>query len=488
MMIRHYPYYFKKCKEKFLVVNLVGEHIFLSPKDFENFITERYENISEYAKIKLYSRCFISDIKEQGLVEDLLAVKLRSRKAFLNYFTSLHMVVLTLRCNCCCDYCHASSKDLSSNETDMSLETAKSVLDMILQSPSSDIKIEFQGGEPSLNWPVLRYFVLEGEKRIRKTPTRHLSFVICTNLFDISDEQFEFLQAHHICISTSCDGPKHFYDLHRKARDSTSAFDKFMSGLQRARSMKKNEDINALLTVTKDNLPFLIDVVNFYVRLGFHSVFIRALNPYGYAKKNKADLNYSMESFVEQYSKALLYIIELNKKGIFFIESYASLLFQRIMTPFSTGFVDLQSPAGAGISGAIYYYNGDVYPADEARMLATMGNYSFKMGNVFNNTYMEIFYGDIVKKLVLNSCVESMPGCSTCPYSPYCGADPIRYYAESKDILGKRYDSSFCKKNKGIIDILFKIIEENDPDTMAVLWSWIFHRPVEEWQCGKAKE
>ena len=47
------------------------------------------------------------------------------------------------------------------------------------------------------------------------------------------------------------------------------------------------------------------------------------------------------------------------------------------MTPFSTGFVDLQSPSGAGIAGAIYYYNGDVYPTDEARMLAEMGDQSF---------------------------------------------------------------------------------------------------------------
>jgi hypothetical protein len=78
-----------------------------------------------------------------------------------------------------------------------------------------------------------------------------------------------------------------------------------------------------------------------------------------------------------------------------------------------------------------------------------------------------------------------MPGCSTCPYNPYCGADPIRYYVESKDVVGKRYNSGFCKKNKGIIDFLFELIRENDPDTMAVLWSWVFHRPVEEWQCGK---
>ena len=291
---------------------------------------------------------------------------------------------------------------------------------------------------------------------------------------------------HHVAISTSCDGPKNLYDLHRKSRNNDSAHDRFIRNLQRVRTIE--DDVDALLTVTKDNLHHLREVIDYYKELGFYNMFIRALNPYGYARKNKKSLTYSIDEFVEAYKDALYYIIELNKKGIFFVESYAALLFQRIMTPYSTGFVDLQSPSGAGISGVIYYYNGDVYPADEARMLATMGDYSFKMGNVYNNSYLEIFTSDVIKKIVANSCVETMPGCSTCALNPYCGADPIRNYVESHAILGKRYNSDFCKKNKGIIHVILDIIKENDLDTMAVLWSWVFRKPMEEWQCGKQKE
>lgn len=203
---------------------------------------------------------------------------------------------------------------------------------------------------------------------------------------------------HHVAISTSCDGPKNLYDLHRKSRNNDSAHDRFIRNLQRVRTIEN--DVDALLTVTKDNLYHLREVIDYYKKLGFYNMFIRALNPYGYARKNKKSLTYSIDEFVEAYKDALYYIIELNKKGIFFVESYAALLFQRIMTPYSTGFVDLQSPSGAGISGVIYYYNGDVYPADEARMLATMGDYSFKMGNVYNNSYLEIFTSDVIKKLL----------------------------------------------------------------------------------------
>lgn len=482
-----YPFYFDHYDDDFIVVNLVGEHVFLSPNDFEFLVTQQYNKLSSAAIEKLYTHHIIGDIEEQDIVEMLLATKLRSRKNFLDYFTSLHMVVLTLRCNCVCDYCHASSQDLCLRETDMSIEVAERTLDIILQSPSNDIKIEFQGGEPSINWPILEFFVLEGEKRAKKLPEKRVTFVICTNLIALSDEQIKFLNEHDVCISTSCDGPKKLHDLHRKSRDGKSAHDCFIKTLEKVRNVFRENEVNALLTVSRDNLTNLKEVINYYIQQGFSSIFIRALNPYGYAIKNKESLGYSVDEFVDNYKNALKYIIELNKNGIFFSESYATLLFQRIMTPFSTGFVDLQSPAGAGISGVIYYYNGDVYPADEARMLATMGNTYFKMGNVCQNTYADIFKSDIIKDIVLNSCVESMPGCDSCAYSPYCGADPVRNYVESGSILGKRYESLFCEKNKKMIKVILDLIKENDPETMAVLWSWVFHKPMEAWQCGRQK-
>jgi sulfatase maturation enzyme AslB (radical SAM superfamily) len=55
------------------------------------------------------------------------------------------MVVVTLRCNQICSYCHASSKDVNAKNYDMDLNTARKVVDMIFESPSPSIKIEFQG-------------------------------------------------------------------------------------------------------------------------------------------------------------------------------------------------------------------------------------------------------------------------------------------------------------------------------------------------------
>lgn len=339
-----------------------------------------------------------------------------------------------------------------------------------------------------MNWTVLEFFVLEGEKKVKEGLKKGFYFVICTNLINLSDEQIEFCKNHHVEISSSCDGPKFFYDLHRHALDGSSAYEHFIKTLQKVRKIKGDNSVNALLTITKDNLHHLPEVIDHYMKLGFHNVFLRALNPYGYAKQNEAQLGYSLEEFVQIYRDALEYIFTINQNGTFFAESYAALIFERIMTPFSTGFVDLQSPTGAGIAGAIYYYNGDVYPSDEGRMLVAMGDCHFRMGNVYYDDFKTIFSSKVMKDLVQNSCVESMPGCSTCAYSPYCGADPIRYYTESGDLMGKRFDSGFCRRNKGAIKVILDIIKENDPKKIAILWSWVQRRPLEDWQCGKHEE
>jgi radical SAM protein with 4Fe4S-binding SPASM domain len=224
----------------------------------------------------------------------------------------------------------------------------------------------------------------------------------------------------------------------------------------------------------------LREVVDEYLDLGFNGIFLRALNPYGRAKLGWEKIGYSIENFLEAYKDTVGYIIQLNLAGKTFVEFYTALLLQRILTPFSTGFMDLQSPSGAGISGAIYDYDGEVYPSDEARMLARVGDRKFSMGNVNEDRYEEIFNGSLIHKIVESSCVETLPGCASCVFQMYCGADPIRNYVETGDIVGHRPTSEFCKKNMGIIEYLFEMIRKNDDDVMDVFCSWMAKCSLEE--------
>jgi radical SAM protein with 4Fe4S-binding SPASM domain len=113
-------------------------------------------------------------------------------------------------------------------------------------------------------------------------------------------------------------------------------------------------------------------------------------------------------------------------------------------------------------------------------MLARMGDRKFSMGNVNKDRHEDIFNGSLIHKIAQNSCVETLPGCASCVFQMYCGADPIRNYVETGDIIGHRPTSDFCKKNLGLIEYLFGMIRKNDEDVMDVLCSWMTNRSLEE--------
>jgi His-Xaa-Ser system radical SAM maturase HxsB len=456
--------------DHYLLVNESGEYMFLDDGTFEKLIHNNVEPTdNNYHQLK--SRHFIYTKNLEETIE-LVSAKYRSRKRFLSDFTTLHMMVLTLKCSNDCRYCQVSAENEAASEYDMSIEVAEKIIDLIFKSPSFFIKIEFQGGEPTLNWNTLKNAVLYAEE-LNKLHHKSLDFVVCTNLVTITEEQLNFFKKHNIHISTSLDGPKSIHDKNRILKNGKGTYEAFIKNLSLSRKILGKSQVNALMTTTCDNINRLTEVVDEYIKLDFNGIFIRPLNPYGFALTKSDNSEYLIEDFVNSFESVLNYIINLNLNGVRFVEFYTRLLLTRILTPFSTGFVDLQSPSGAGISGVIYDFNGDVYPADEGRMLARMGDAHFYMGNALADSYDTIFGGSIIRDIARRSCLEVMPYCATCVYRAYCGADPIRNYTETGDIMGKRPESDFCKKNKLIFDILFRKIKENNADEMDVFWSWI---------------
>lgn len=466
-------YQFMRFDNEVLLVNQAGESIFIKKSDFDKF--RNFElNTSCEIFLNLKNKHIATDTN-LALPIYLLATKLRTKKSFLNDFTALHIFILTLRCNQKCRYCQASSEDETKYEYDMDISTAKKCVGFVFKSPSPVIKIEFQGGEPLLNFEVLK-FIVKYAKALNKRHKKDLEFVLCTNLVAISDEILNFLAKHKILISTSLDGPRDIHDANRILRRGGGTYDIVSRNIKRAQEAIGAQNVAALMVTTKRNLYNLDKVINEYMALGFHSIFIRTLHPFGRAGKEKKTLGYDINEFFQNYKKALDYIIHLNLSGMNFSEIFATIVLSRILTPFSTGFVDLQSPAGTGIGCAIYSQNGDVYVSDEARMLAKMGDTKFRMGNVKKNTYEEIFYGKVIRETINSSCVETLPQCSECAFQMYCGADPVRYYHTQGDLVGHRPTSDFHIRNYLIMRYLFELLRKDDPNIMNVFWSWITNR------------
>ncbi len=458
---RFLDFRFKRFGENVLLVNDIGEYQFLQENQFKNFVHKRLNTKSDVF-LNLQSK-HMAAVNHIPQVINFLSTAYRTKKRYLYDFTSLHMFVVTHRCNQNCTYCHASSISDNKNKLyDMNVTTGRKCFDVALKSPSKNLKIEFQGGEPLLNYEVIKEIVEYAKKSVSNN-SRRLQFVVCTNLTALKEEHLLFFKQNEISISTSLDGPKEIHDQNRKKRDGGGSYALVKENISWASEYLGSDQLSALLTVTKSNLNHLNMVIDEYVKTNFSSIFLRMINPYGTALDNWEKVGYSIEEFLKAYEHALNFIIDINNKGVFFVEEFAALLLIKILTPFATGFVDLQSPTGGGLGGTSYETNGDVFISDEARMLAKRtGDKFFCLGNVFQDTYESMFCGKKIFHFAQSTTIESLPGCAWCVYQPYCGSDPVRNYIES-DILGQsQAKSDFCKKHKAIFDILFQFLQKNE--------------------------
>lgn len=466
---------FKKHHDKYLLVNDTGEYIFCSDDELKLLINKQltFENNHVFL-LELLNKQFIYNTKDKFAIERK-SIKYRTKKGFLFTGAVLHLFVVTTRCQHKCLYCQITPQSEKAIEFDMTVDTARKAVEMMMCAPSKIITAEFQGGESLLAFHIIKEIVLYAEELNIKTQ-KNIQFVIATSLVDVTLEQLEFIKEHDIVLSTSLDGDENLHNGNRPIR-SQNTYKKFVEGLELSKSIVGEDKVSPLLTISKSSLSQIETIIDQYLSFGYHSISLRALSPYGFAVKTFNTIGYTVDEFLDFFLESLEYIISLNKKGIYLREDYTTLLLKRILTPFSTGYVDLQSPSGAGVSAVAYHYNGEVYPADEARMLAEMGDKNFCLGSVHDNTYTDIFEAKKLQLIINDSCIESMNGCSDCAYLSYCGADPLFNYVKQGDHYGHRPTSDFCKKQIKIFNYLFDILESDDEETKNIFWSWVNRNP-----------
>jgi len=457
---------FKKLGENYLLTNDLGEFEILKEPEFKEFIKKGKKAHSKRAK----------ELSEKGFLKGCLDEQEFSRRFsakndFLKKGTSLHIIVVTLRCNHKCLYCHASAESMNRKELDMDKKTAKAVVDTIFQSPNKDISIEFQGGEPLVNLPVVKFIIEYAQKKNQKIG-KNLLITIVSNLSLMDQKTLDWFFKRRVIFCTSIDGPAFLHDQQRiypggQAHDTAA---RWIGKIQKKYGTIGYR-INALPTTTKLSLAHWREIVDEYVKLGLPSLFLRYLNPFGLAQKTAQQISYTPEEFIDFYRRALDYIIELNLKGENIKEGFTSLILQKIFKDASVNFLDLRSPCGAGIGQMAYNYNGDVYTCDEGRMMSQMGDESFRLGNVFKDSFADLVSHPVVKSCCIASNLEGLPACCQCAYKPYCGVCPVYNYKEQGNIFSQIPNNQRCKIMTGIFDAVFEKLQ--DEKASGVFQKWL---------------
>ena len=465
------PFRWRELGGRVLVTNDAGEHVWLEREVFGDFLAGSLsEDHPAYQELKEHNLVRSADSERR------LMSRIQARNHHLYLGPNLHIVILTLRCNQNCVYCHASRKPMRSKGFDMDLDTAAKVLDVVFESPSDELTIEFQGGEPALNFDVLRFIVEEAQRR-NQSEGRALYFSLVSNLSSLDQEQIDFLVDRGVMICTSIDGPAGVHDrnrrfkghsAHREALKQIKAFDR----AYRKRGLDPElAYVNALATISRSALRRPEAVVDEYVRLGHKVIHLRPLNPFGMGLKVWSREGYTAQEFLEFYIRALDYIIGLNRGGTEIMEKMASLMLTRILTQQDPNYMDLRSPCGAGLGQLAYNYDGRVYTCDEGRMVGAMGDDIFCIGNVHQDGYAEIIRHGGVRALCVSSCLECLPGCSDCAYAPYCGVCPVYNYIMEGDLVARSPNNDRCRIQKGILDHLFLLLAEPGMRDLLLRWT-----------------
>lgn len=450
-----------------LLINFLGDFLIVPEGTVQKITKKKKSLIDENLYEDLLSGNFIHDSSEIKNLE-FMANRYRTKKSNALGFASLHIFVISLRCEHTCQYCQVSRVSQDKEKYDFNTSDLYKAINLMLASPNQKLTMEFQGGEALLAFDKIKLAV---EYTKVKAPLlgKKMTYVICTNLAVVNEEILNYANENNILISTSLDGHRELHNSNRK-RPGRNSYELTISGINLSRKIVGYENVSALMTTTTTSLNHPIEIINEYRDQGFNSIFLRPISPYGFAKYNK-NSNYHTEEFIEFYKTGLDYIIELNKKGVFFKEIYTSIILKKILTAFSDNYVDLMSPAGLVNSVIVYDYNGKIYVSDEARMLAQMNDETFCVGSV-NDSWEEILNSNVINEIAISGVNDYLAGCSSCAYNVYCGADPVHNHATQGDIYGFRPTNSFCKRNMNVIDIIFNKLD-TDPEATQIFKSWI---------------
>lgn len=476
-----FPAYFRhrEVAGTMVLTNFEGNHIILSPDDFRSFVEGTVERGSD-----LWTRLDQKNFLRETYRVHEAASALRKRKHFLDQGPILHMLVVTLRCNETCLYCHASRANMDQVETDMSKETAERAVDIILSSTNPFVTIEFQGGEPLVNFEVVKHVV---EYALKKNADigKRLEFTMVSNMALMTEEKLDFLLEHKIQLCTSIDGPEKLHNSQRKL-STLDAFQKARYWIQRINERyaemgldKTLYHVEALLTLTKASLTQHEEIIDTYVALGCKTIFLRPVDPFGFAERTRLKIEYPRSEYLEFYRRAVDYILELNAQGVEILERYAAIFLTKILQGTDPNFLDLRSPAGPGIGALAYNYDGNIYTCDEGRMLAAMGDDALRIGHVTDSRYRDLMGHETVRAVTVASNLDGQPDCEQCAYNPFCGTVPAHNLKTQGSIYGHMPDNNICMVHKGIQDYLFEKLGDADVDTLKAFDRWTTIRPRE---------
>lgn len=299
-------------------------------------------------------------------------------------------------CNLRCKYCFADEGAYHSVRETMSFEVAKSAIDFLLENSGNRkvLEVDFFGGEPLMNFDVVKRTVYYAKAEAEKRGKRFL-FTTTTNGLLLDDETIRFFNEEMENVVLSLDGRKEVHDAVRKTVNGKGSFDAVIEKIKKFVRCRGDKHYYVRGTFTAKNLDFSKDVL-FLADEGFDSISVEPvvtdIPELQIREEHLPQIEREYEALCDEYVKR-----EAEGKGFYFFHFNIDLeggpcLSKRV------------SACGAGNEYFSVVPNGDIYPCHQFA-----GDRKWRMGNVTEGR----LDGDIRKQFA-QSCLFTRKKCGDC--------------------------------------------------------------------------
>jgi len=126
-------------------------------------------------------------------------------------------------CNLDCVYCYAQGGDYGGPREKMTFATGRAALDRFLNLYQRIDTVQFFGGEPLLNWPVVRDLCEYGWQLADSLGKPRPVWMLSTNGTVLNDDIVRLIVDFDVKVTVSCDGPPDITDQLRPTRTGDRA-------------------------------------------------------------------------------------------------------------------------------------------------------------------------------------------------------------------------------------------------------------------------
>ncbi|WP_305767437.1 thioether cross-link-forming SCIFF peptide maturase [Candidatus Epulonipiscium viviparus] len=175
-------------------------------------------------------------------------------------------------CNLGCKYCFAGEGEYHGPRGLMSVEVGKRAIDFLIESSGvrTNLEVDFFGGEPLMNFKVVRELVDYANSRAEQT-NKKFRFTLTTNGVLLNDQIIDFLNEYMDNVVLSLDGRPEINDQMRPTANGKGSYDIILPKFKKLVEKRGGKKYYIRGTFTHKNLDFAKDVLHI-AELGFNEV------------------------------------------------------------------------------------------------------------------------------------------------------------------------------------------------------------------------